>query len=462
MATENPTLEDSLAFLVALFKALFPDADVSALSFNYLWAKTQAAGVTDNHAHIEAVKNDLLPDTSEGDMLDRWGAVRGVTRKGATSARKADALRVTGVATTTVSDASELFHSSGLRFKTSGSDIVGPGGYVDVDVVAIDTGSATRLSKGERLTFSTPIANIEEDAELQLDMDEDGDDQELDGAYRLRILSRFSSPPLGGAQEDYVQWALEEVGIENAYAYPLRNGLGTVDVAALHKGSGTARLLSSPEIAELQAIIDTKRPVSVKGFRVLEVTTAAVNVEFTLLPDGQPQHEFDWDDDTPPTVLTWTALTRTVQLTAARPSTMKAGDRVIFDNVGDTGTGKERVIESLSGSDSFVLEDDPTGDTPSATDTVYSGGPLVELTRQAIQDHFDTLGTANPDASRYGAWEGNLRASAINREASAVDGVLDGTVVAPVGTIEGDDPAYPNNDSIELLIAGRILVRRQH
>jgi uncharacterized phage protein gp47/JayE len=466
MPFTTPTLDEQVLFVVAHFKALFPDDDVSELSFNYLWNVCLAAAVTDNHAHVAAVKNDILPDTSEGSELRRWAAIRGVVPKTATGARKANALRAVGVAATAIPADTELVHDeSGLRFRTTSAAVIGAGdpGTVDLDIAAIDTGEQTRLEAGQVLRFSTVIADVEELAELQLDLDEDGNDAELDGALRLRVLSRFSSPPLGGKADDYEQWALEVTGWEDAYCYPLRAGLGTVDLAALHAGSGEARCPSPAEVAALQAIIDEKRPVSVKQFRILEVTPEAVNVEVLIVPNGEAQFAFDWDDSTPPTVDSWEAgaVPRLVTLTADRPASMKAGDRVMFKPAGAGGTGKERVIESLSSTDAFILEEDLDGDTPAATDTVYAGGPLVAEVREAIQELFDNLGTANPDADRYGSWEGSLRPSALNRVATSVEGVLDGEVTTPAATLDAADPDFPDNGEVGLLIAGRILIRKK-
>ncbi|WP_413462564.1 baseplate J/gp47 family protein [Kingella kingae] len=38
-------------------------------------------------------------------------------------------------------------------------------------------------------------------------------------------------PPAGGNQYDYKNWALSVDGVSSAYVYPLRRGLGTVDIA---------------------------------------------------------------------------------------------------------------------------------------------------------------------------------------------------------------------------------------
>lgn len=475
MAFDTPTLDDQHAFLIALYDNLMNDPDVSPGSFNWLFLKTLAAGVTDNHAHLDATETDLLPDSSTDDgILDRWGAIRGVVRKTATPARKEAALRVFGAATTVVPDSEQLNHASGLRFMTASSGVVGAGGYVDVDIVAIDVGSATRLSAGEDLTFNATPAGLQETAELQLDMDEDGTDLEDAGSYRGRILSRFSAPPLGGTATDYVQWAISVTGIATAYCYPLRQGYGSVDLAALHAGSGTVRVMSAPEVASLQAMIDqaavpmadgTKsgRPVSVRAFRVLTVTTLALDVEVTIVPDGQAQNAFDWDDSTPPNVTGWNAGTRTATLDV-RPPSMAPGQRVSFKIAASPNTGgAERTIEALGGGTDIILEVDTAGDSPVAGSTIcYSGGPLVQSTRQALISLFDSLGTANPDANRYGAWEGNYRLGAIARVVNAVAGVLDSVPITPAATVEADDPDYPDDGTIQLLIPGRVLVRLAH
>jgi uncharacterized phage protein gp47/JayE len=437
-----PTLEDMHGFLIALMRALLPGRDVSRWSFNWKFLRVIAGAVTDIHAHIQAAVRDLMPDTAEGDGLD--------------------ALTVVGAVGAAVPLGAELVHDSGLRFETNEATVIPAAGRIDVDVVAIDVGSATRLNAGETLTFTTPPPGLEETAELALDLDEDGTDVESDGAYRLRILSRLSSPPLGGSQEDFRQWALETTGIADAYVYPNRAGLGTVDIAAVHAGTGTARVLTVGEVADLQAAIDEERPVGAKATRVLTVVPETVDVTAGIVPNGAAQYDFDWEDSTPPIVASWNAGTRTLTLTLDRPATLKAGDRVILSTA--LGTGEQYVVESLPvTATQLVLEDAPAA-PPLAADLVYSGGPLVDPVRDALLAHINGLGTANPDTHRYGSWEGSIRPAAIMRVASAVPGVLDVPPdgVTPAATVEADDPPYPDDDTIGLLIPGRVIVRRYH
>lgn len=464
MAFDTPSLDDRHEFALQLFRVLMPELDVSEFSHNWKWSRTMSGAVFGNDAHVNAVQNDVMPDTATLDMADRWGNIRGVKRKGATTSFKSKALRFNGTAGTPVPDQTLLVHTpTQLQFKTSGTQVIGATGFVDIDVASIDTGSKTRLNAGEVLTIQNGgIAGVQDDAELQLAIDQGGDDAELDGDYVPRYLNRFKNPPLGGTAKNFEDQATTQAGIAQAYCYPNRVGFGTVDLAALHDGSGSLRVLTPTEVTTLQTALNALRPVAMKAFRVLTVVTQTQNVEATIIDDGGIAHVFDWDDTTPPTCLAWTAGTRTLQFAGgSRPSTMQPNDRI---TISDGATGAERVIESLSGVDSVVLAVDVTGDVPTPGSTIYSGGPLVAPARAAVQALLDSLGTANPDTQRYGAWEGNLRPNALGRVLTGVDGVLDiGTLVTPSSTVVANDPFQnPTDSTIGLLIAGRILIRKAH
>ena len=146
-------------------------------------------------------------------------------------------------------------------------------GAVDVDVLAVSTGSATRLKKGEILEYLSTPAGIQTKIELQRDLDDDGFDSEQDGAARNRLLAALATPSSGGNQSDFVGWALSQLGISQAFCYPNRAGLGTVDVAALHTGAdrplpGAVAASSSISTAQLQVLatgIGTSNPAGVYG-----------------------------------------------------------------------------------------------------------------------------------------------------------------------------------------------------
>jgi len=95
-----------------------------------------------------------------------------------------------------------------------------------------------------------------------------------------RLLDIIRRPPAGGNRHDYRRWALEVPGVTAAFVYPLRRGLGTVDVAIV-SGDGL------PSAETLQAVrdhIDDVRPVTAKNCVVLapEIVYVHVNVNVAI------------------------------------------------------------------------------------------------------------------------------------------------------------------------------------
>lgn len=455
-----PTLDDMHAFLIALLEALLPGVSTTRTSTATLWQRTTAAAATDVHAHIDAVQADLLPDTAEGAALDRWGAIVGRPRRGATAARKADALRIVnttgaGVAYTT---GTALVHAeSGLRFAISETGTVPADGSKDVDVVGIDVGAQTRLDAGQVLTFQTPIVGLEEQAVLVLDLDEDGADQERDGDYRARLLARFASPPLGGADTDYEQWSLESAAsIASAYVLAGRAGLGTVDVVALHTGTGTARFLTPTERSTLQAYLAARAPAGAT-VRVLETLAQSVAIEIAIQTTGEESYAWDWDDGTPLVVSSWTAGTRRLVFSTARPSSLGPGARITINNL--TDTGEAHTVESLDGTDAVILAAVPVA-APAALDTVYAASDLSIAVRAKVLEYLDALGPANADGA-YGSWQGSLLPSALTATARQ-PGVYDVSLISPTTAVDPADPPVPGDHQITVLVPGRVVVRRLH
>ena len=458
------TIDDMHGLLVALARGLFPTLDVSRLSFPSLFAKVIAAAAVGVHSHVDSVRKDLLPWSAEGDALDAWGVAIGVARKGATPSRRSAALRLANNSGTgeSITTGRALVHASGLRFAVNQDVTVAANSTADVDVIAVDVGSATRLDVGEILTFVTPPAHVEDSAELQLALTDDGTDKESDGDYQARVLSHFSAPPLGGAQNDYVQWSLQISGISRAYVYPNRNGLGTVDVAALHSGSGSARLLNPTERGVLQAYLDTVAPVHAT-VRVIEVMEQLASVEVLVRDNGQPQYAWDWIDPiTPPSVSSWNSTTRSLTFSAALPDGIVVGSRLTLKKTDGTGSGEVLRVQSVTSTTVIVLETAPTV-APVSGDVIYAASTLSSAVRTAIINMVNALGTANPDAASYGSWDANLRLAALFREVTGVAGVMDAQISSPSANIEAVDPwdfPAPGNAHIWVLSPSRVIVRR--
>lgn len=455
-----PTFEELRDLLVAAFSGRIPAGNTNKRGDIYKRLSVTSLGILDNHFHIQQVGLDVMPDTAEGDQLARHSTIYGLEKKGASGSSGDTAFRVFGGVGATVPVNEAMTHlPSGLQFETRSGGLIPAGGFLDVDIAADPSvGELTNLEVDQEVTFDVVPLNLEATGRIIVELT-NGQDEELDDDLRGRLLNRIGQPAAGGNQNDWEQFALEAAAfVDSAFVYPNRNGFGAVDVAALKAGTGAARLLDAGERATVRAHIDGVRPVSAVA-RVLEVIAEDTDVEILIEPEADPAFAFDWGDVTPPTVLSWVAATRILTFNAARPVDMSAGHRLVIDTAGSSGA--PQTIEALSGTDAVVLRDD-LATVPVLNDVVYSAGPLSDPVRDNVIALFNALGTANPDAIKYGSWEGNLRLSTLFERAQTTDGVLDSQILDPVANVEATDFPFPDNDQIGLLTPGKVLVRRDN
>jgi uncharacterized phage protein gp47/JayE len=454
---ESPS--EILQFLIAAARARLPNANLVRWGGFYKRLAVVSLGIADLQYKLRQVQQDLDPLSALGTALKRIGQVFGVTYRGATGGAVSGGLRVFGDPGAVITADLVLVHATtGLEFETRSGGTIPAEGYLDVDIAATSTGVQTNLDIGEELQFQTPPTDVETVASVVAAL-VNGRDAEAEGDFRARLLDKIGRQERSGNRDDFEQWVLESAAyVASAYVYPHRNGLGTVDIAALKDGRGTARLLDEGERDEVLAYVDNLRMVTGR-VRVLEVTTREVDVEILVKPESDSAYEFDWDDSTPPTVASYDSVTRTLTFQAARPASIAVGDRVVVKSADSDGSEFE--VESLSSTDAVVLTED-LGFAPAVADPVYSGGPVVEAAREKIHELFDSLGPANPDDVQYGPWEGNLRIASLFETVQTSTGILDSDPAAPTSNEEAEDPAWPNNETVELLIAGRIIVRKDH
>jgi Uncharacterized homolog of phage Mu protein gp47 len=452
------TLDELTDLAIAFYSNLLPEDDVSRMSDQWKRVRAMSMLISDLQFGLTIVERDALPDTAIKVALDRWGVVLELPRKGATPARGTDALRVRGTVGAVVSTSYTLAHKTGLRYRVNESGTIPAGGFLDVDVVAIDTGAATRLSKGEILTFEDAFTGLQTNAELVAALDQDGVDTEADGPYRVRQLKAIRRPELGGTESDWERRALEVDGVSVAFVYPNRDGLGTVDIVGMHAGSGTSRSLTAGERTELLAHLDERRPVSAI-VRVLETIgqNADVQVVFDPLPDAAFRP--DWADPGNLTVSAWNSSTRVLTLSAARPASMAAGQRVVVK----AGKAEVMTIESLGpgANEIKIATPIPSGWTPASPNPVYPGGPITKPLRDAIIAWIDSLGPAVGDFGT--GWSGALYYSDVFALAQEADGVLDSEVLKLDGstfvTLTPTEFLFPDDAKIGFLVPNMILIR---
>jgi uncharacterized phage protein gp47/JayE len=245
--------------------------------------------------YVDWLANQLLPDTSEHEWLDRHGAIWLVNADGSTGRKMASfssgLISCTGNQGVVIPEASQLITGEGLLYATTASINLGSA-ETNVPVKSLDPGANTNLSAGAAMSFINPQAGVNTTANvIQL---YGGADEETDDELRARVLRRIQEPPMGGDQNDYEAWALQVPGVTRAWCDPLEMGIGTVtirfmmdDLRADNEGIPLAE-----DVAAVEAYIDTKRPVAVKDFFVSAPIPFPISMHIdALVVDSGPTRE---------------------------------------------------------------------------------------------------------------------------------------------------------------------------
>lgn len=268
-----PDFDTIRAAILRDTQSLIPDADISADSDHYVHASRLASCAAGQYAHQTWITRQIFPDTADTDYLERHAALRGITRRAATRAGGTATLAGTAGARLTAGAQIKL----GNRFyATTAEATIGSDLSARVPIVASEAGEQGNCdtTAGQLMAAS---AGINSDVMLSAT---GGTDAENDASLLSRLLERIRRPPAGGNRHDYKNWALSVDGVSSAYVYPLRRGLGTVDVAI----TSANQLPSVETLAAVQNYIDAVRPVTAKNVRVLapEITRVDVRVQIKL------------------------------------------------------------------------------------------------------------------------------------------------------------------------------------
>jgi uncharacterized phage protein gp47/JayE len=107
---------------------------------------------------------------------------------------------------------------------------------------------------------------------------------------RARVLLRIQEPPQGGAEIDYVQWALGVPGVTRAWCAPLEMGMGTVTVRPMMDNLRASEqgFPRRSDLIEVTNALDRLRPVTVKDMFVVSPIRQRVDVIINRLQPDTP------------------------------------------------------------------------------------------------------------------------------------------------------------------------------
>ena len=232
MPFARPTLTDLRAQVAADISSGLPGSD-PLLRFSALKVLGDAeAGLAYLHyGYTDWVSKQSNPFTATGEFLEAWAALKDVFRLAAT--RATGQITFSGTNGTSIPSGTPIVRGDGVGYTTTVSATESGGVAVVSAIANADatglTGTFGNCQAGTAMTITSAIAGITSTGSVTTAFT-GGADVETDDSLRSRMLQAYQAIPQGGAQNDYVEWALQVAGVTRAWCNPNGFGAGTVVV----------------------------------------------------------------------------------------------------------------------------------------------------------------------------------------------------------------------------------------
>jgi uncharacterized phage protein gp47/JayE len=251
-----------------------PDPEVLRRSDAEVYSRALAGASHGLYGYLDWLSRQLIYDTAETDLLERWGSIWGIARKAATAAT--GTVTFTGSNGAVVLAGTVLVAYDGQQYSTAANATISAGVAV-ATVNAVLAGVAGNRTTGQTFTLQSPVLGVNSSAVASAMTG--GADIEDDDSLRSRLLARISATPHGGAKHDYEAWALEVAGVTRAWVFPQELGIGTVTVRFMMDDTYANGIPFSGDVTTVAAHIDPLRPVTAA---VTVAAPVAVPLNFTV------------------------------------------------------------------------------------------------------------------------------------------------------------------------------------
>jgi uncharacterized phage protein gp47/JayE len=241
--------------------------------------KVVAAATHGLYGYLDWIAKQVIYDTAEEGILDRWAIIWLKTPRVA-AAYAIGQITVTGTNGTLLPAGTVFIRADGIEYETDLDGTIAEG-IATIDITAIEAGQAGNAQMGVTLNIASPIAGVNATATVAAGGLFSGADEESDDQLRRRLRDRIQQPPQGGSKHDYVSWALEVPGVTRAWCSPGELGEGTVTVRFVRDNDANL-IPDAGEVAAVQAYIDDLRPVTA-ALTVVSPEAVALNFEIDLL-----------------------------------------------------------------------------------------------------------------------------------------------------------------------------------
>lgn len=274
MPASLPTLDDIAMGILRDTRNQLPDASIASDSDNAVRANATASALSGLYQFGAWVLRQAFPDTADPDWLVMHARLRGLSRKAAVAA--SGTIQLTGKAGTVLKSGIQWRPEGGVLYQTTTPGTVTAAGTLTLPVRAMTPGIMGNLSPGTRGALTSAPEGM--DSTVSVITLTGGSDTESDPALLARLLDVLRQPAAGGNAHDYKVWAESVGGVAGAWVYPLRRGLGTVDVVI----TATGGLPSADTVRAVQTYIDRVRPVTAKDCQVLAPAIMTVEIAVSV------------------------------------------------------------------------------------------------------------------------------------------------------------------------------------
>lgn len=252
-------------------------------------AVVQAAKLKLIYLAIGNVQKNIFVDTAEsesiGGTLERFGRVKlGRSPFGAQAGTYA--ITVTGDVGAVIK-ASTTFKSNDNASSPSkiyqlDADYTITAGINTINVRALEGGLDSKLSIGDTLTATAPIANVDSLATVDSEVIAPLSAESIED-YRAKSIEAYQLEPQGGAATDFRLWSNDAQGVAKVYPYTKQGFAGEIELfveatiadSSDGKGTPTLAILNDVEsVVEFDP--DTTKPLNERGRRPIGV----FNIDF--------------------------------------------------------------------------------------------------------------------------------------------------------------------------------------
>ena len=290
MAVNIPKLKEIYDDIIS---SLETELNISIPTFgkNFLraFATVQASKLKLYYLAIANVQKNIFVDTADpeslGGTLERFGRVKLGRNPFQAQQGSYECIVVGDVGA--IIKANTTFKSNDSSLNPSklfvlDSDYTFIAGTNTVILRALESGVGSRLNIGDKLTATSPIANVESIATVFIETITPLEAETIDD-YRAKSIEAYQLEPQGGAGSDYRLWGKDAQGVKEIYPYA-RDGYpneiqifveATIVDSIDGKGTPSQILLDNVEsVVEFDP--DTSRPLDERGRRPL----AVFNIDF--------------------------------------------------------------------------------------------------------------------------------------------------------------------------------------